>query len=72
MTPFIVVYLLLMDVIYIIVSVVVTPLAFVLKLLTFGYIDLTNIEEKLDLLFDLLFGMKEMDIKGFRRLRTIS
>jgi hypothetical protein len=44
LTPFIVAYLLLMDVIYIIVSVILTPTAMLIKLLTCGLIDMTNIE----------------------------
>lgn len=72
LTPFIVAYLLLMDIIYIIVSVIITPAAMIIKLLTCGIIDITNIEEKLDVLYEILFGMTDMDIKGFRRLRTIS
>lgn len=72
LTPFIVVYLLIMDIIYIIVSVVITPTAMIIKLLSCGLIDVTNVEEKLDVLYEVLFGMTDMDIKGFRRLRTIS
>lgn len=72
LTPFIVAYLLVMDLVYIIVSVVITPLTFMLKFLTCGKIDVTNVEEKLDVLYEILFGMTDMDIKGFRRLRTIS
>ena len=72
MTPFIVSYLLLMDIIYIVVSVVIMPIAFAIKLLSCGFIDFTKIEEKLDVLYEILFGMSDMDIKGFRRLRTIS
>ena len=72
LTPLIVAYLLLMDVIYIFVSVVLTPIAMIIKVLTCGLIDMTNIEEKLDVLYEILFGMSDMDIKGFRRLRTIS
>jgi len=44
----------------------------IIKILTCGFIDMTNIEEKLDVLYEILFGMSDMDIKGFRRLRTIS
>jgi hypothetical protein len=29
-------------------------------------------EDKIDSIYNLLFGMSDMDIKGFRRLRTIS
>lgn len=72
LTPFIVSYLLMMDIIYIIVSVVITPAAMLIKILTCGLIDVTNVEEKLDVLYEILFGMSDMDIKGFRRLRTIS
>ena len=72
MTPIIVVYLLIMDLIYIMVSVIITPIAYLIKLLSCGFLDLTNVEEKLDVLYEVLFGMTEMDIKGFRRLRTIS
>lgn len=72
LTPFIVIYLLFMDLIYIVVSVIITPIAYVIKLLTCGLIDLTGIEDGLDVLYEILFGMSDMDIKGFRRLRTIS
>lgn len=72
LTPFIVAYLLFMDVIYITVSVIITPIAFLIKILSCNLIDFTNIEEKLDALYEILFGMSDMDIKGFRRLRTIS
>jgi hypothetical protein len=61
-----------MDIVYIIVSVIITPLAMLLKFLSCGLIDVTNVEEKMDVLFEILFGMTDMDIKGFRRLRTIS
>jgi len=61
-----------MDVIYILVSVIITPTAMLIKLITFGLIDLTKVEQKLDILYEILFGMTDMDIKGFRRLRTIS
>lgn len=44
LTPLILIYLLLMDVIYIISSVIVTPLAF----LTCGLIDIENVEDKID------------------------
>lgn len=57
-----------MDVIYIISSVIVTPLA----LLSCGQIDIENVEDKIDQIYNVMFGMSDMDIKGFRRLRTIS
>lgn len=68
LTPLILVYLLLMDLIYIISSVIITPLAF----LTCGLIEVDDVEEKIDRIYKIMFGMSDMDIKGFRRLRTIS
>ena len=57
-----------MDLIYIISSVIITPIA----LLSCGVINVENVEDKIDQIYNLMFGMSDMDIKGFRRLRTIS
>jgi len=35
-------------------------------------IDHNDIEEKFNIIYETLFGMTDIDIKGFRRLRTIS
>ena len=69
LTPLIVIDLLFMDLIYIINSVIITPLAF---LFTYGKINMEVMEDKIDSIYNYLFGMSDMDIKGFRRLRTIS
>lgn len=69
LTPLILLNLLLMDVIYIVNSVIITPIAFIL---TCGRMNMEIIEEKIDTIYNVLFGMSDMDIKGFRRLRTIS
>ena len=69
LTPLIVIDLLFMDLIYIINSVIITPLAF---LFTYGKINMEVMEDKIDSICNYLFGMSDMDIKGFRRLRTIS
>jgi len=50
----------------------VTPLAMLVKFLTCGQFDVTSVEKKLDVLYEIMFNMNDMDIKGFRRLRTIS
>ena len=70
LTPFIVCYLVIMDIIYIIESVLITPLAMFVNYL-FGA-NQNKFEEKIDSIYNFLFGMSTMDIKGFRRLRTIS
>jgi len=74
LTPLIVVYLLLMDIIFIIVSVVIVPLTMIVKFLSCGLIKIKHneIEEKFNIIYETLFGMTDIDIKGFRRLRTIS
>lgn len=69
LTPLILINLLLMDLIYIINSVVITPIVFIFS---FGRLNMEVIEEKIDKIYIVLFGMSDMDIKGFRRLRTIS
>ena len=58
-----------MDLIYIVNSVIITPIAFIV---TCGRMKMEIIEEKIDMIYNVLFGMSDMDIKGFRRLRTIS
>jgi hypothetical protein len=64
-----------MDIVYIIISVVLVPIAVIIKIFSCGWIK-TNLalklEEKLDSIYEVAFGMSKMDIKGFRRLRTIS
>lgn len=61
-----------MDIVYIINSVIITPIALLIKLLSCGKVDATVVEKKLDSLYSVMFNMNDMDIKGFRRLRTIS
>ena len=68
LTPLILIYLLFMDVIYIISSAILTPLAY----MSCGLIKAATVEEKVDKIYKTLFGMSDMDIKGFRRLRTMS
>jgi len=64
-----------MDIVYIINSVGLVPIAVILQALSCGLIK-GNIahmfEDKLDSIYEIVFGMSKMDIKGFRRLRTIS
>ena len=75
LTPLVLIYLQLMDVVYIINSVGLVPIAVILQLLSCGLIkgNLAHMfETKLDSIYEVAFGMSQMDIKGFRRLRTIS
>ena len=64
-----------MDIIYIINSVGLVPIAVLIQLLSCGMLkgNMAHMfEEKLDHIYEFIFGMSQMDIKGFRRLRTIS
>jgi hypothetical protein len=64
-----------MDVIYIINSVGLVPIAVIVQLLSCGLLkgNMAHMfETKLDSIYEVAFGMSQMDIKGFRRLRTIS
>jgi hypothetical protein len=75
LTPLVLLYLQVMDVVYIINSVALVPMAVIIQFLSFGRIkgNLAHLfEEKLDSIYEVFFGMSKMDIKGFRRLRTIS
>ena len=69
LTPLILIDLLFMDLVYIFNSVIITPLVFIF---TCGRMNTQVMETKIDQIYNFLFGMTEMDIKGFRRLRTIS
>ena len=75
LTPGVLIYLQCMDIIYIINSVGLVPLAILIQLVSFGMLKgnmAHYLENKLDSIYEIAFGMQQMDIKGFRRLRTIS
>jgi hypothetical protein len=72
LTPMVLVYLQVMDLIYIINTVTLMPLAIILKNLGCIRGSGNIFEEKLDYIYEVMFGMSKMDIKGFRRLRTVS
>jgi hypothetical protein len=64
-----------MDLVYIVNSVVLVPIAVIVQIFSCGLIkgNLAHMfEEKLDQIYEVFFDMSKMDIKGFRRLRTIS
>ena len=71
-------YLLIMDVIYIVNSVAIVPIAYFVQIITCDFCNKSKkniahtFEQKLDGIYEIVFDMGKMDIKGFRRLRTIS
>ena len=72
MTPLILVYLNFLDLIYIFNSVFLVPFGLLVNNLTCGKVNWDFTEGRLDNLYKVLFDMNEIDILGFRRLRTIS
>jgi len=71
-TPFLLLYLLLIDTIFLIISSVLTPIFIVLMIFSCGFLSLEVVDETIDGMYKWLFGMQKMDVVGFRRLRTSS
>jgi len=71
-TPLIVLYLIGMDVLYLVNTLILLPLILIIKILSFGKIDILHLKDKIDDIYKYLFDMSYQDISGFRRLRTIS
>ena len=61
-----------MDLIYLINSIVFEPLIKLLLLITCKKVNLSYLSDHINDIYVLLFDMTNMDIAGFRRLRTIS
>jgi hypothetical protein len=71
-TPFLLVYLLVIDTFFLIITSVLTLPTMLVSLISCGKISQKRVEEFIDSMFMNLFGMQKMDIVGFRRLRTSS
>jgi len=70
--PIFVVYLIMMDALFLINTAILIPLVYLLKAITCGKVDWMPLTTIVDSLYSLLFDMSLMEIEGFRRLRTIS
>ena len=71
-TPLLLVYLFIIDAIFLIISIVLTPLLMLISFITCSKLRMEMIQFVTDKAFETLFGMQEMDVVGFRRLRTVS
>ena len=71
-TPLILVYLFLLDLLYLFNAVLLAPILFILNLLTCGRLKDFDIEEKTDKVFEVIFQLTHLEIVGFRKLRTMS
>jgi hypothetical protein len=72
LTPIFVIYLVVLDLLFMINTAVLRPLVYLLKLLTFNKLDLTRLTLFVNDMYSLFFDMDIMEVEGFRRLRTIS
>lgn len=70
--PIFLVYLTVMDLLYLIETVFLRPISVFLGWISCGYCKLTVFSNTIESLYSILFDMGENDIEGFRRLRTIS
>jgi fatty acid desaturase len=70
LTPLVVIYLLFIDLLFLILSGILFPIVFFLLLLTRQMKHLHHVEEFNDTIFRNAFSIQQRDIQGFRRLRT--
>jgi len=71
-TPIIILYLIAMDGLYLLNALILMPLILIVKILSFGHIDILPLRDKIEESYKFLFDMNNQDIAGFRRLRTVS
>lgn len=72
LTPGIVIYLFMMDVVFLLFAAIATPIFFVLHMATCGKVNFSKMMNSTDPVYEGMFSMKRLDVNGFRRLRTIS
>lgn len=74
-TPFLILFLIFMDFVFIFQSLVVKPILNFFYYLSCGFLEtekLKCINTFEDSMFRVVFGMRKPEIEGFRRLRTIT
>jgi C4-dicarboxylate transporter len=73
-TPIVIIYLLFIEIIFLINSTIIVPIVFLLKIITCGKCDdqFKCIELSFKKLYDILFDMNDSEVDGFRRLRSIT
>jgi hypothetical protein len=69
-TPLLLIYLIIIDTFFLVVSSIGTPFAIIAFILSCGYISFESVDNVINSLYKMVFGMQKMDIIGFRRLRT--
>ena len=72
LTPGIIIYIFLMDLVFLLISSVLTPIFFLIHFFSCGKFNFTRMLDSTDVIYEKVFDMKRLDVNGFRRLRTIS
>ena len=71
-SPIMLIYMLILDIIFVFNQAIVFPVISLLKLISFGILDLSCLNKGLDRSYEILFEMQRLEAAGFRRMRTIS
>lgn len=71
-SPFMLVYLFLLDIIFVVNQALFYPVIILLKIMTCGLIDLSCLSKALEKSYEYLFSMQKLEVAGFRRMRTIT
>ena len=71
-TPLMIVYMTLMDLLFMVNQAFLVPIVDLLKFISRGTLDLTCITSTIDGSYEVFFEMQKLDVEGFRRMRTIS
>lgn len=70
--PVFLVYLILLDVLFMINTAVLRPIVYIIKIATCNKVDLMKLTMFVNNMYSVFFDMDTMEVEGFRRLRTIS
>ena len=71
-SPFMLVYLLIMDLVFLLNSAFLAPAVSILECLLCKKVRLSCLSDAIDASYETLFEMQKLDVAGFRRMRTIS
>lgn len=71
-SPPMLIYLFIMDIVFLLNQAILTPIIFVLRILTCNLINLSCLTRMLDSSYEIMFEMQKLEVAGFRRMRTIS
>ena len=71
-SPIMLLYMFVLDIIFVINQALLFPIICILKFITCGILDLSCLNRALDKSYEFMFEMQKLEVAGFRRMRTIS